>query len=54
MGQMWFKENFISIKDVQNLLDNFFVKNPIKKNGLSIIYQRSEVQKNESPKKWKG
>jgi hypothetical protein len=45
MGQMWFKENFISINDVQNLLDKKIVKNPILKNGLSIIYQRSEVKK---------
>ncbi len=53
MGQVRLEENFISIKDVQNLLDKNGKKPNVKK---WVVYNISKEwsSKSGSPKKWRG
>ncbi len=48
--QMWPEENIILIKDVKKWVDQKLQKNPMKKKGFSMIYQRTKVQKLGIPK----
>ncbi len=48
--QVWLKENIILIKDVQKWVNQKLLKKPNEKKRLSIIYQRTKVQKLGSPK----
>ncbi len=47
--QVWLKD-IILIKDVKKWVDKKMLKNPMRKKRISIIYQRTKVQKVGSPK----